>query len=166
MRIPHFPVMHFFDHPKILMALSFSWGTVSLLFDKYIFNDWKFLPFLVIAIGINTITGMWKALKLHNFSAFEMVPVVKVIVYGLFLVIVHGLTYFSEIEAVVIAFSWVQQTCYAGLIVRESVSSVENFGVIAPGLLPKWILRRLKDFDEHGRFTGDTGTATPEKTLS
>lgn len=143
---------NFFDHPKTLMALSMSWGWVSIIFDQYIFNDWKFLPFLVVVMIVNTITGIWKSWKLHTFSIFEMIPFAKIIIYALFMVIVHGLTYFSENDWVMTAFSWVQQTCYAALIVRESVSTVENFGIISPGLIPKWILKRLKDFDDNGSF--------------
>jgi hypothetical protein len=42
--------------------------------------------------------------------------------------------------------------CYAALLVRESISIIENIGAIKPDLLPKWILKRLKSFDDKGQF--------------
>jgi hypothetical protein len=36
------------------------------------------------------------------------------------------------------------------LIVRESVSIVENAGKISPNLVPSWVRKYLRDFDENG----------------
>ncbi|PWJ54243.1 hypothetical protein CLV98_103473, partial [Dyadobacter jejuensis] len=36
--------------------------------------------------------------------------------------------------------------------VRESISILENIAEIRPNLLPKWILVRMKKFDESGQL--------------
>jgi len=39
---------------------------------------------------------------------------------------------------------------------KYHVSIVENIGAIKPDLLPKWILKRLKSFDDKGQFQIDS----------
>jgi hypothetical protein len=51
----------------------------------------------------------------------------------------------------------VEDLCYAALVVREAISIIENLGVIKPGLIPLWILKRLKQYDNEGTFKGDNG---------
>jgi hypothetical protein len=40
--------------------------------------------------------------------------------------------------------------------VREGISIVEKIGALKPNLLPVWILKRLKHFDENGKFQDET----------
>lgn len=154
MKLSHIPTIDLeVAYPKFMMVVSLSWATSSEFFNKYIFSDWEFLPFIIVLIALDTLTGVWKSVKRHDFSSYSFGGfMTKVILYAVFLAVIHNLTNFSQKETVVAMFSWVQQLCYAALVVREAVSIIENIGVIAPKLLPKWILKRLRQFDENGEF--------------
>jgi len=79
----------------------------------------------------------------------------KVFVYGAFVIVLHGLESFSEKAAVQMAFDWVGTLGYAAVLVREAISIIENLGAIKKGLIPEWILAKLKDFDEDGNINGN-----------
>lgn len=139
---------------KIPLVLAFTWSGIAGLFNTYIFNDWSFLVYLVIMIMIDTILGVWKAFKYGNLSSARFGGlVVKSVLYAMFLVVIHNLTNFSTNTVTTSIFQWVEELCYAALLVREAISIIENIGAIKPDLLPKWILKRLKSFDENGQFT-------------
>lgn len=137
---------------KIYLFLTVTGSFILHLFEKYLFSDWQFLVFLMVLIGIDTATGFWKHWKLNSvsskgFAAFFQ----KVIVYAVFLILTHGLKNFTVAGAVNGLFSWVDNLFYAAIMVREAISIIENLGVIRPGLLPNWILAKLKSFDETGK---------------
>lgn len=139
---------------KLPFLLAFTWSAIAGLFNTYIFNDWSFLVYLVIMIMIDTILGVWKAFKYGNLSSARFGGlVIKSVLYAIFLVVIHNLTNFSTNDVTKSIFMWVEELCYAALLVREAISIVENIGAIKPDLLPVWILKRLKSFDEKGQFT-------------
>lgn len=139
---------------KLPFLLAFTWSAIAGLFNTYIFNDWSFLVYLVIMIMIDTILGVWKAFKYGKLSSARFGGlVIKSVLYAIFLVVIHNLTNFSTNDVTKSIFMWVEELCYAALLVREAISIVENIGAIKPDLLPVWILKRLKSFDEKGQFT-------------
>jgi len=139
---------------KLPFLLAFTWSGIAGLFNTYIFNDWSFLVYLVIMIMIDTILGVWKAFKYGKLSSARFGGlVIKSVLYAIFLVVIHNLTNFSTNDVTKSIFMWVEELCYAALLVREAISIVENIGAIKPDLLPVWILKRLKSFDEKGQFT-------------
>jgi toxin secretion/phage lysis holin len=107
-------------------------------------------------IAIDTMLGIWKAWKYSVLSSSRFGGmIIKSVLYAFFLIVVHNLTNFSTNELTKSLFLWVEELCYAALLVREAISIVENIGAIKPDLLPKWILKRLKSFDEKGQFQID-----------
>ena len=139
---------------KLPFLLAFTWSAIAGLFNTYIFNDWSFLVYLVIMIMIDTILGVWKAFKYGNLSSARFGGlVIKSVLYAIFLVVIHNLTNFSTNDVTKSIFMWVEELCYAALLVREAISIIENIGAIKPDFLPVWILKRLKSFDEKGQFT-------------
>lgn len=145
-----------FAYPKLTICASAAWATVAQLFNQYVFNDWEFLPFVIVLVILDTLTGVWKSLKHGSFSSYSFGGfMTKVILYAVYLFVLHGLTSFSSKDSVMSLFSWVEQLGYAAIVVREAVSIIENIGAIAPNLLPKWILKRLRQFDENGEFRPD-----------
>jgi len=149
-------------HTKVTLCFSAVWASFSTLFNKYFFDDWDFLPFLVVLVTLDTATGVWKSLKRSDFSSYSFGAfITKVILYAIFLFVIHGLTSFSKSEAVKTMFVWIEQLGYAAIIVREAVSIIENIGVIAPKLIPNWILKRLRQFDDNGQFQGSDSSSTP-----
>jgi toxin secretion/phage lysis holin len=120
-------------------------------FGKFVFDDWQFLIFLAVMVSLDTVTGVVKAWKRGEVSSNGFTGVIlKVFVYGVFVIVLHVLSSFSDKDLVRAAFDWVGTFGYAAVIVRESISIIENLGAIKSGLIPAWILKRLKDFDENG----------------
>jgi len=141
---------------KLPFLLAFTWSAIAGLFNTYIFNDWSFLVYLVIMIMIDTILGVWKAFKYGKLSSARFGGlVIKSVLYAIFLVVIHNLTNFSTNDVTKSIFMWVEELCYAALLVREAISIIENIGAIKPDLLPVWILKRLKSFDENGKFVAE-----------
>jgi len=141
---------------KLPFLLAFTWSAIAGLFNTYIFNDWSFLVYLVIMIIIDTILGVWKAFKYGNLSSARFGGlVIKSVLYAIFLVVIHNLTNFSTNDVTKSIFMWVEELCYAALLVREAISIIENIGAIKPDLLPVWILKRLKSFDKNGKFVAE-----------
>lgn len=142
-----------FAYPKLTICASAAWATVAQLFNQYVFDDWEFLPFVIVLVILDTLTGVWKSLKFGSFSSYSFGGfMTKVILYAIYLFVLHGLTNFSSKDSVMSLFTWVEQLGYAAIIVRESVSIVENIGAISPKLIPTWILKRLRQFDKNGEF--------------
>lgn len=138
---------------KLPLCVSAILVPAMQLFEKYIFNDWEFIGFLIVLIALDTITGVWKHYKLNTVSSQGFGRfMVKVIVYGIFLIVVHVLGNFSDKPLVEEIFSWVDTLCYGAIVVRESISIIENLGAIQPGLIPVWVLKKLKQFDNEGKF--------------
>lgn len=159
----HIPIDLEFAYPKLTICASAAWATISPFINKYVFSDWDFLPFIVILVIVDTVTGIWKSVKKNDFSSYAFGAVLtKVILYALYFVVIHNLTNFSQNDFVITLFTWVQQLGYAAIIVREAVSIIENMGIISPGLIPKWILKRLRQFDKDGKFK-DSDDANPNQ---
>lgn len=117
-------------------------------FEKYIFKDWEFVKFLVVSIIVDTVLGFVKSIINRNVSskAFGMIAK-KLIIYMSVLVISHVLSNYSVEGVKLISFQWFQYFACTSLIIRESISIVENISYIFPGLIPAAIMKRLKDFD-------------------
>lgn len=153
MKHPHVPSFNVeFAYTKLTLISSGLWATLSSFTNTYIFNDWSIVPFLIVIVGIDTITGIWKSILKHDFSSYSFGGfMTKVVLYSLFLIMVHVMTSFSKNDTINnLLFDWAQQGAYAAIFIREALSIVENIGHIKPNLLPKWILKRLRDFDENG----------------
>lgn len=137
------------------IVIGWTWATFATLFQTYIFNDWAFLIYLVILILLDTILGVWRAYKYHQINSSKFGGfIIKVVLYAIFMVVVHNLSNFSTNEFTKSIFRWVQELCYAAVVVREAISIIENIGAIRKGLIPEWILKRLKTYDEKGNFEG------------
>lgn len=127
--------------------------------EKYLYNDWDFIKFLIPLIIMDTIFGVLKNWKYGTLSSDAWGKVVwKFISYTSLLILAHILTHFTVDGNVVVVFTWLDEAVYSALMVKEGISIVENLGAISPTLLPKWLLIRLKQFDETGKFLN---TETP-----
>lgn len=117
-------------------------------FEKYIFKDWEFVKFLIVAVIVDTLLGFVKAVYAHNVSskAYGMIAK-KLIIYMCVLILSHVLSNFSVGGIKLISFQWFQYFACTALIIREAISIVENIAYLFPGLIPASIMKRLKDFD-------------------
>ncbi len=131
--------------------LAVTFATFREVFAKYIFDSWDFAVFLMVMVIIDTFTGIWAAMKqnaLHS-SPFGKV-FVKTILYAAFLVVLHGFENYGAGKISMKVFSWINSVGYAALIGREGLSVVENITKIKPDLLPKFIIKKLRDYEESG----------------
>jgi len=147
-----------FSVPKFKLPMIVAAMMLPFLefFKEFIFNDWKFLAFMAVLIVLDTITGVVKAWKRGTVSSQGFTGVMlKVFVYGAFVIVLHVLESFSDKAAIQVAFDWVGTLGYAAVLVREAISIIENLGAIKKGLIPEWILAKLKDFDEDGNINGN-----------
>jgi toxin secretion/phage lysis holin len=134
----------------ILFGCSLSW--VPHIVDKYVFSDWGFLRFFVIIVALDTFTGIVKHWKAKTISSRGFGGIfIKMLVYVPLLVMTHILGHFPIDGMPNGFFDWFDDVAYSSLVVKESISIVENLGSIEPKLIPTWILKRLKEFDETGQ---------------
>ena len=119
--------------------------------EKYIFRDWEFLKFLVVLIVIDTLVSWVFHLTKKDFSSkgFAMI-ITKLFVYSCLLIVAHVLGGYTIDGQITTTFTWFRSLMSTALIVRESVSIVENAGKISPNLVPSWVRKYLRDFDENG----------------
>ena len=140
---------------KGLMAvlLTVSLAPVLGFFEKFFFNDWEYLQFLIILIAGDTVLGFYKHYKRGTISNKAWGQVLeKFITYGSVLIVIHILSHFTVDGQMVTGFHWIKSLGYSALIVKEAISILENLGGINNKLIPAWILKRLKDFDKTGKI--------------
>lgn len=143
---------------KTTLALKISIVLSPLLplIEKYIWSDWDFIKFLAVIVLIDTFTGIVKHYKAKTISSNGFGRFfVKVIVYFVFLVVIHNLTHYTTDGEVDGIFGWLDSLGYAAVMCREALSIFENLGTIYPGIIPEWITNRLKAFDKTGNPSSD-----------
>lgn len=148
---------HLYQGKTLLWIFTASLFAPFITFmESYVFCDWEFLKFLLILMVVDTITGFIKYFKLRAISSHGFGQLLlKIILYFSVLILTHVLTHFKVHGSVNVIFGWFDDFAYSALIVRESISILENFGVIMPGLIPKSILNKLREFDIHGKIKQD-----------
>lgn len=145
-------ILHMNINMKLLyLAIPFS--VLKFYFEKYLFNDWDFLGFLMIIIAIDTIFGLWKyyALKQLSSKGFSQF-FSKCFIYLGVLILTHVLMNFTIKSKTNVLFSWLDSIIYSAIIVREAISILENITAINPNILPTYILKRFKQFDDSGNL--------------
>lgn len=134
-----------------LIAIPFSW--LFDLFERYIFADWEFLRFLIVFMTLDTVVSWWYHIKQRDFSSKGFSRLfVKIIIYSVLLIIAHGFATYTIAGEQVEPLKWFRSFICTALLIRESISIVENLNKIMPGIIPPIITRYLNDFDENGRF--------------
>lgn len=140
---------------KITLIGGLITAPIVELFEKYVFNDWQFAIYLSILIVVDTFLGVWKSWKMRNISSTGFARLfTKVIIYFFFLVVTHVATHFQDGVANEI-FAWFDTIAYSAIVVREIISIIEKMGAISPNLIPKWLLAKLQQFDNTGKFKKD-----------
>lgn len=126
---------------------------ILTMIEKYIFNDWEFIRFLIVLIVIDTILGVWKSYIKKCISSKGWGQVIrKLIAYSSLLILTHVMAEFTISGVKNVLFGWFPQFAYSAIIVRECISIVENIGILNPNLLPARILEKLKEIDSKGKF--------------
>lgn len=138
---------------KTFLSVSAALAVLKTIADTYFFDDWAFVMFLLVIIGVDTVTGTYRAWKQKNLESRAYARLFeKLLTYGSLLVMAHVLMNFPISGKVTGLFDWVDNVLYCAMIVRESISILENYAEIDPKGVSTKILARLKKFDESGQF--------------
>jgi phage-related holin len=140
--------------PKMLM-IGVILQPVIMLFERYIFADWQFLFFLFVLMALDTLSGFVRHWLINNISSEAFAKIAKkLIVYAIYLIVLHVLTHYSDQPQARYIFGWVEQVGYAVLITREALSIITNLDAIYPGIIPAWFRAKLQKFHDSGKMEG------------
>lgn len=107
----------------------------------------------MILIVIDTLVSWVYHIKNRDFSSkgFAMI-ITKLIIYSALLIVSHVLGNFTIEGGSIESYAWFKSIICNALIIRESISIVENSSKLCPNLVPSRIKKYLADFDENGFF--------------
>ena len=120
---------------------------------KYIYQDWEFAKWIAVAIALDTLLGMVKAFIHKDLSSEEFWRRFwkKIVGYLALLILSNILTNYTVGGDVVGATQWIGTYLCSYMLIREAISVLENVNAIVP-IAPRWLLERMKDFNEKGEY--------------
>lgn len=143
----------------MLLYKCLKWLMVCLIaskfvefFEKYIFSDWSFATFLLVAVGFDTVLSLiyhWRAGTISS-AGWNKIGV-KLITYFALLFVAHFMRSYVVDGVGAEVFFWIDDVVYGYMIVREALSIIENTEKIRPGSTPYWLVKRLKVFKDTGK---------------
>ena len=135
----------------ILLSVPLSWVSAISFVEKYIYSDWEFLKYLMILIILDTIISWVYHLMIKDFSSkgFGMIAI-KLLIYSALLIVSHVIGNFTVEGGNVEVYAWFRAVVCNALIIRESISIIENAAKVNPSLVPQRVRKYLADFDEKG----------------
>lgn len=139
---------------KTLYALCISVPSTFLLeLLSYLYRDWEFAKWIAVAVIVDTLLGLAKHWLYKDISSDEFWHkfAKKIFVYIMLLITSNILNHYTVNGSVVGATSWIGEYLCVFMMIREAISILENVNAILP-VVPKWLLRRLKDFNENGEY--------------
>lgn len=133
--------------------------TAGALFEKFVFNDWNALAFLMVLFLLDTLLGMARSFHQGRFHSRGMRQMfTKLRDYGVGIVVAHV---FSAIEIDGSRVPWadymslgIKFAIYLMILIIEAKSIDENLrGLGGQGLpLPKFLRKGMTDWEETGSF--------------
>lgn len=141
-------------HFKTVIAMVGSLPlTVGVNLLQYIYQDWEFAKWIGIAIGIDTLLGIIKHIIYKDFSSedFWSKFAKKIFIYIVLLILSNILINYTVKGHVVGTTQWFGEYLCVAMLLREAISVLENINAIYP-VLPPWILKRMKDFNDSGEY--------------
>jgi phage-related holin len=143
-------ILNIAEYGAISSVLSF----IVMIIDKYVFNDWEFIAMLTVLIALDTILGFYIAFLNKEVSSDKFAKLfTKIIVYMVMLICSHSATHVKANGSDIVILAWLDSVIYSGIVVREILSLFEKCAIIQPNLVPQWIIKRLKQYNETGNDT-------------
>ena len=120
---------------------------------SYIYRDWEFAKWIAVAIVIDTVASIVKHFVHKNVSSEEFWKNFsrKIFVYIALLILSNTLSNYTVQGHVVGPTQWISEYLCVFMMIREAISILENLNAIIP-IVPVWLLKRLKDFNENGEY--------------
>lgn len=145
------------------IGIASLWQAFRVAFEESHNVSFSLVTSIMWLVAIDTVLGFWKSWKNSGISSNGFGKLItKIIIYWLFIKMVD--------KVIVVEYlTWAGDLFLSGLIIREAISIVENMGVVYPGIIPPWMLKKLKDFDDDGEInnsgstTGDGSVQPPAK---
>lgn len=130
---------------------------------KYVYQDWEFAKWIAVAIVLDTILGIIRALVHKDMSSeiFWQKFWKKMVGYLALMILSNILTNYTVGGQVVGATQWMGTYLCSYMLIREAISIIENVNAIIP-IAPKWLLARMKDFNEKGEYIKQNNYGTEE----
>ncbi len=120
---------------------------------SYIYRDWEFAKWIAVAIVIDTVASIVKHFVHKDVSSEEFWKKFsrKIFVYIALLILSNTLSNYTVQGHVVGPTQWISEYLCVFMMIREAISILENLNAIIP-IVPVWLLKRLKDFNENGEY--------------
>lgn len=141
-------------HIKTLIALVGALPlTIAVNFLKYVYQDWEFAKWIAVAICIDTLVSLVKHWIHKDISSEEFWSkfAKKIFVYIMLLILSNLLNNYTVNGHLIGPTQWIGEYLCVFMLIRESISILENVNAIVP-IVPAWLLKRLKDFNEKGEY--------------
>ncbi len=139
---------------KTIIALIGAFPlTIGVSVLKYVYQDWEFAKWIAMAVLIDTAVSMVKHWILQDLSSedFWHKFAKKVFAYICLLILSNLLANAAVNGHTIGSMEHISEYICWAMLLRESFSIVENSNAIIPWC-PKWLLRRLKDYNENGEY--------------
>ena len=142
---------------KMIILLAAPLTPLLEVIEKYVFGDWEFVKFLVVAMALDTVLGFVKHWIRKDISskAWGMISR-KVVIYAAVLILAHIMCNFKIGNRVVESFIWFRYFACSALMVREAISIIENIEDISPGFCPTWVIKKLSGFNNETAVKNET----------
>ena len=127
--------------------------TIVADISHYFYQDWEFAKWIAVAIVVDTFLSLWKHLLYKDassgcfFGKFSK----KIGIYICLLILSNVLANSTVQGSVVGATQWISTYICVFMLVRETLSCIENMQAIYP-ILPTSFVKRLKDFNDFGEY--------------
>lgn len=113
-----------------LWAITYLIAPTAMLIEKYIFDDWSFLPYLLIAMCLDLITALMRVYLKQGANEITSrglrQSVVKSVQYLVFLITIHLITNIHVKGERIEIYDWMLDIAYTFLMVIEVRSIWEN----------------------------------------
>lgn len=130
--------------PAFVLAIPFT--GIQAFMDAYVFDHSGWVQAIILAVFADTLAGVIKSWNKKKFDSYRFGSVIgKTVVYAAFVFVTGGI-YRIDNEIT----NAVATLMYSAILFREGLSFIENMEEIRPGTFPRWLVARLKRFDENG----------------
>lgn len=129
--------------------------------SAYLMQDWEFARWVAVLIVIDTFLSVVKHFVFKDVSSDEFWKGFfrKIVCYLALMMLSNVLAHYTVDGQAVGSTEWMSKYLCVFMIVREAISIMENINAIYP-MFPENVLRKFRDFDDDGRYSGRGDDAT------
>jgi len=130
---------------KCTFILALPISCIADILERYVLGDCHWVLYLAVLMALDTFLGFTKHWLTHTVSSKGWGDVgIKLLLYSTVLILGHVLANVEMAAGTGTAhLTWFKTFACVFLIVRETLSIVENIEEIKPGFWPKWLVKRL-----------------------